>query len=115
MIVTRIVPADPFLPFPNAAFRTDPAGPSSALIDLVIEHADRRDGLDERNVELRVSEAKVQSLLLKGTLHRRHARLSDVRVRWDEREQQMVDAWFLDRPSRCEEDALWEEFRARAA
>jgi hypothetical protein len=115
MFVSRIVAAQPYSPNFDADLRAPEARPSSALIEAVIEHFDEEERIDAYEVELSVSEARVQALLLSGRLHRTLARLSDVRVRWDEDQQQMVEAAFLPRSRRSEEDVLWEEFRARAA
>ena len=63
------------------------APPSSALINAVLEHADLRDDMGGGRVMLRVSPAGLASLDLKAVLGAEAARIADLAVIWDEREE----------------------------
>ena len=74
-----------------AARRARPAGrlrppPSSALIDAVLEFADLRDDMGGGRVLLRLSPARSAEPRVRKLVGAEAARLGDVAVIWDERE-----------------------------
>jgi hypothetical protein len=60
--------------------------PSRALIDAVLEHADLRDAMGGGRTLLRVSPARAADLDLRDALGKDAARLGDIAVIWDEKE-----------------------------